>query len=146
MQAGAAWYKADLGVILAIDHAHVLGHHVAVVPRRAEAVLHDHPARREDDKVSNSGARRLGGTGEDGVNGGILRESKGKGERGEAIANARTTPKQPSQSTNNPGSGATKCVAVIACSTYRVIESVSSTHAHTMVSYSKRQPCGVWVL
>jgi hypothetical protein len=40
-----------LGVVLAEDQAHELVHHVAVEPGRAEGVLGDHPARREDGEV-----------------------------------------------------------------------------------------------
>lgn len=60
VQAGAAGHEAArtaaLGVVAAADEAHELAHGVAVVPRRAEGVLADEPARREDDKVGHGGA------------------------------------------------------------------------------------------
>lgn len=61
VQAGAAGHEAArpsaLGVVAAADEAHELAHGVAVVPGRAEGVLADEPARREDDKVGHGGAR-----------------------------------------------------------------------------------------
>lgn len=60
VQAGAAGDEAAcaaaLGVVAAADEAHELAHGVAVVPGRAEGVLADEPARREDDKVGHGGA------------------------------------------------------------------------------------------
>lgn len=61
VQAGAAGHEAasaaTLGVVAAADEAHELAHGVAVVPGRAEGVLADQPARREDDEVGHGGAR-----------------------------------------------------------------------------------------
>ncbi len=52
MQAGSAGEKAfGLGVVLAVDEAHELVHHVAVKPGWAEGVFGDEPARREDGEV-----------------------------------------------------------------------------------------------
>lgn len=51
---------ALLGVVLAVDQAHEFGHGVAVVPGRAESVLGDEPAGREDDEVGDGGARVVG--------------------------------------------------------------------------------------
>jgi hypothetical protein len=48
---------ARLRVVLAANEAHELGHGVAVVPGGPEGVLSDEPARREDDKVGDGGAR-----------------------------------------------------------------------------------------
>ncbi len=63
VEAGAAGLEAAaaaaLGVVLAPDEAHELGHVVAVVPRRAEGVGGDEPARREDDEVGDGRARAL---------------------------------------------------------------------------------------
>ena len=57
VQAGAAGEKAfGLGVVLAVDEAHELVHHVAVKPGRAEGVLGDQPARGEDGEVDVGGA------------------------------------------------------------------------------------------
>lgn len=60
VQARAAGHEpalaALLGVVPALDEAHELAHRVAVVPRRAEGVLADQPARREDDEVGDGGA------------------------------------------------------------------------------------------
>ena len=56
-----------LGVVGAVDQAHALAHHVAVEPGRAERVLGDHPARREDDEIGIGAARHVAdGRGEDG--------------------------------------------------------------------------------
>ena len=53
-----------LGVIGAVDQAHRLAHDVAVEPRRAERVLADHPARREDHEVGIGAAGHVAGAGE----------------------------------------------------------------------------------
>lgn len=68
MQRGASRLEARAGlrVVLPVDEAHELGHRVAVVPRRAEGVLGDEPARREDDEVGDGGARVVGGRRQDG--------------------------------------------------------------------------------
>lgn len=60
---------ARLRVVVSADQPHELGHGVAVVPRRAEGVLGDQPARREDDDVRDGGAGVVGGAGEDCVDG-----------------------------------------------------------------------------
>lgn len=59
MQAAAARYKAiaGLGIVLAADQAHILGHAVSVKIGRAERVLGHHPARRKDDKIREGDAR-----------------------------------------------------------------------------------------
>ena len=58
VQAHAAGREAfGLGVIVAVDQPHALAHHVAVEPGRAERVLGDHPARREDDEIGIGAAR-----------------------------------------------------------------------------------------
>lgn len=44
---------ALLSIVPALDEPHELAHRVAVVPRRAEGVLADQPARREDDEVGD---------------------------------------------------------------------------------------------
>ena len=54
VQARAAGREAfRLGVVDAVDQAHELAHHVAMEPGRAEGVLGDHPARREDHEVDS---------------------------------------------------------------------------------------------
>ena len=53
-----------LGVIGAVDQAHRLAHHVAVEPGRAERVLGDHPARREDHEVGIGAARHVARAGQ----------------------------------------------------------------------------------
>ena len=40
-----------LSIVRSADEAHELRHDIAVVPRRAERVFRDQPARREDDKI-----------------------------------------------------------------------------------------------
>ena len=69
VQGHAAGDKAlGLRVIDAIDVAHHLGHHVLMVPRRAEGVFGHHPAVAEQDKVdvrSAFNARGCGQYGED---------------------------------------------------------------------------------
>ena len=71
VQAGARGPKpgGGLGVVLSVDEAHELGHGVAVVPRRAEGVLLDEPARGEDDEVGDGGAGMVGLGGQDGEDG-----------------------------------------------------------------------------
>mmetsp|Transcript_25933 Transcript_25933/g.73527 ORF Transcript_25933/g.73527 Transcript_25933/m.73527 type:complete len:419 (+) Transcript_25933:260-1516(+) len=72
VEGGAAGDEAALlGVVLATDEAHVLGHGVAVEPRRAERVLHGHPARGKDDKVGHSNALDCRRAGEHGVDAGV---------------------------------------------------------------------------
>lgn len=62
---------ASLGIVLAADETHELGHGVAVVPGGSEGVLLDEPAGREDDKVGDSCAGMVGGAGEHCVDGWI---------------------------------------------------------------------------
>lgn len=50
---------ACLRVVVPADQTHELGHRVAVIPRRTEGPLCDQPARREDNKVRNSGAHMV---------------------------------------------------------------------------------------
>src|SRR5208282_5812501 len=70
VQAGPAGLEPlGLGVVDAAYQAHVLGHDVAVVPRRAEGVLADQPARREDHEVDVGQAGQLAGRGEHGEDG-----------------------------------------------------------------------------
>ena len=49
-----------------VDHAHILGHTVAVEVGRAERLFRHHVSGGEDDKVDGSLARRVGGAGQDG--------------------------------------------------------------------------------
>ena len=70
-RAGGLEPPARLGVVLAVDEAHELGHGVAVVPRRAERIFRDQPARRENDKVCDGGARHGRRRREHRVDGGI---------------------------------------------------------------------------
>ena len=70
MKAGSARQKAlGLGVVLAVDEAHELIHHVAVEPGWAEGVLGNEPAGWEDGEVDVGRAVDGRGRGEDGENG-----------------------------------------------------------------------------
>lgn len=73
VQTGARGLEAAAGlcVVLALDQAHELAHVVAVVPRRAERVLGDEPARREDDKVGHGGAESVARRRQNSEDGGI---------------------------------------------------------------------------
>jgi hypothetical protein len=62
---------ANFGIICAVDHAHILGHAVSVIPRRSEGVLRDHPSRRKYNKVGYSSSRLVGRAGKYCVNGRI---------------------------------------------------------------------------
>ena len=55
-----------LRVIGAGDQPHALAHHVAVEPGRAERVLRDHPAGREDHEIDVRGAGDVAGRGQHG--------------------------------------------------------------------------------
>ena len=60
VQAGSAGNEAfGLGVVRAEDQAHEFVHQVAMEPRRAEGVLGNHPARREDGEVAVGGAGNI---------------------------------------------------------------------------------------
>ena len=77
VERGATGRKAFLlGVVRAADEAHELGHAVAMIPRRTESMLGDHPTRWEDDKVGNgnAGFKRLAC--EDGKDGRVLLKKK----------------------------------------------------------------------
>src|SRR5262249_14856726 len=50
-----------LRVVGSANESHELAHHVAMEPRRPEAVLCDHPAWRKDHEVHIGGARRIRG-------------------------------------------------------------------------------------
>ena len=57
VQAGSAGDESlGLGVVSAEDEAHEFVHQVAMEPGRAEGVLGDHPARREDGEVAVRGS------------------------------------------------------------------------------------------
>lgn len=60
---------ASLGVVAAANEAHELAHGVAVVPGRAEGVLTNQPAGREDDEVGDGGAGHAGRGRQDGEDG-----------------------------------------------------------------------------
>jgi len=72
MEGGTARQKPFFRIVLAIDHAHVLTHDVAVVVRRAEGVFHHHPSGGKDDEVRDGHAGDGGGAGQDSEDGGIL--------------------------------------------------------------------------
>lgn len=86
VQRGAAGYETGLfGVVNALDEAHVLGHAVAVEPRRTEGLFLDQPARREDDEICDCSAVHCAGTREhckDGRVGVVVRDGA---DRAEAI-------------------------------------------------------------
>lgn len=75
---------ASFGVVIPTDQTHKLRHCVAVVPRGAEGALLDKPAWREDDKIGDSGAHVVGGTGEDSVDGRVRVIERSAANDGEA--------------------------------------------------------------
>ena len=93
VQAQAAGREAfGLGVIFAGDQPHRLAHHVAVEPGRAERVLGDHPARREDDEVGIGAAgdvARAGQHREDRRVGMVEADAADRVEAGEVVAPRR---------------------------------------------------------
>mmetsp|Transcript_9829 Transcript_9829/g.16091 ORF Transcript_9829/g.16091 Transcript_9829/m.16091 type:complete len:265 (+) Transcript_9829:340-1134(+) len=55
VQRGPAGNKSTFFcIILPPDHPHILGHGISMKPWRAKRMLHGHPARGKDDKISNS--------------------------------------------------------------------------------------------
>mmetsp|Transcript_5598 Transcript_5598/g.18680 ORF Transcript_5598/g.18680 Transcript_5598/m.18680 type:complete len:355 (+) Transcript_5598:560-1624(+) len=75
MQRCATWLEAArpalLGVVVAVDQPHELGHAVAVEVGRAERVLSARVPRREDDEVGGGNARLVGRHGEHGEDRGV---------------------------------------------------------------------------
>ena len=73
MQTSTARDKTTfLGIIFAVNQAHILAHAVTVEVWRSECLLSDHPTRREDNKVSDGGTGRIRFDSQDGENRRIL--------------------------------------------------------------------------
>jgi hypothetical protein len=76
-----------LGVVLAVDVAHHLGHDVLVVPGRAEGMLGHQPALAEEHEVDVGGARQARGRGQHGEDRrvGVVEEDRADGGIGAQI-------------------------------------------------------------
>ena len=76
-----------LGIVLAIDVAHQLGHDVLVVPGRAEGVLGHHPAFAEEDEIDIRGPLHARGRGQHGEDRrvGVIEQDRAHGAIGPQV-------------------------------------------------------------